>query len=470
MAKLQTKWIADLAVTGPKIANSASTDADRAISSDHVKDSAVIARHLASAAKQSVLESKLIAKRVAVTAFSPANASSDDVSTEVVAAATTDTPRTDLTAKGIYVGAVSGQSDIKKVLIRNAGTDEGIPDGLGNEVYGVLTEDTGVFTLSYKKSSGAAHTMAGTESIDFLFVEVKDLYSQAVEDGLAMPVGGVIDATAASAIENHKSDGEAHGGRIADLVTLSGVAANAEHLGTFTGTTIADSSTVKAALQALETATEAAASAASAAQGTANTANSTANSALSAAQAAQGDVDNLVTLSGVAVDSVNLGSFTGTTINDNVTIKAALQALETAVETVAGDVGNLVTLSGVAVDSTNLGEFTGSTIADNRTIKAALQDLETALEGVTGYVSKTETLTLDSTDITNKYKDLASTAAVVDPANSSSLCPVGGPRQEYGVDYTIITNGSIVKRVNWNGLALDGVLEAGDKLIVSFEV
>ncbi len=41
-----------------------------------------------------------------------------------------------------------------------------------------------------------------------------------------------------------------------DLITLSGVAAGAAHLGTFTGTTIADSQTVKAALQALETAVE----------------------------------------------------------------------------------------------------------------------------------------------------------------------------------------------------------------------
>lgn len=41
-----------------------------------------------------------------------------------------------------------------------------------------------------------------------------------------------------------------------DLVTLSGVADGAAHLGTFTGTTIADSSTNKVALQALETAVE----------------------------------------------------------------------------------------------------------------------------------------------------------------------------------------------------------------------
>ncbi len=44
---------------------------------------------------------------------------------------------------------------------------------------------------------------------------------------------------------------------LSNLITLTGVAADSAHLGTFTGSTIADSSTVKTALQALETAVEA---------------------------------------------------------------------------------------------------------------------------------------------------------------------------------------------------------------------
>ena len=44
-------------------------------------------------------------------------------------------------------------------------------------------------------------------------------------------------------------------------------------------------------------------------------------------------IDNVATLSGVAKDSTNLGAFTGSTISDTSTIKAALQALETAIET-----------------------------------------------------------------------------------------------------------------------------------------
>jgi len=66
--------------------------------------------------------------------------------------------------------------------------------------------------------------------------------------------GGTFTATQANAMNNAVND---NAGDIADLVTLSGVAANSENLGTFTGSTIADSSTIYAALQAIETAVEA---------------------------------------------------------------------------------------------------------------------------------------------------------------------------------------------------------------------
>lgn len=47
-------------------------------------------------------------------------------------------------------------------------------------------------------------------------------------------------------------------------------------------------------------------------------------------------------------------------------------------------VDDLITLSGVAEGSTSLGTFTGSTITDSQTIKAAMQELETAVEGAAG--------------------------------------------------------------------------------------
>ncbi len=100
------------------------------------------------------------------------------------------------------------------------------------------------------------------------------------------------------------------------------------------------------------------------------------------------DIADLETLSGVAGDT-DLGTFTGSTIPDDSTIKGALQALETEVETKAstsvvteidGNVNDLITLTGVAENETDLGTFTGSTIPDDSTIKGALQALETEVE------------------------------------------------------------------------------------------
>ena len=119
-------------------------------------------------------------------------------------------------------------------------------------------------------------------------------------------------------------------------------------------------------------------------------------------------IDNLATLSGVAKDSVNLGTFTGSTVGDNLTIKAAVQALESAVEAagsaatltaVSNDVVDLRTLSGTADEAEDLGTFTGSTVADSSTIKAALQALETAVEtkGTTDAGDNVNTLVASTT-------------------------------------------------------------------------
>ena len=119
-------------------------------------------------------------------------------------------------------------------------------------------------------------------------------------------------------------------------------------------------------------------------------------------------IDNVATLTGVAKDSAHLGTFTGSTIADSSTLKAAIQALETAVETKAtsavvseidGNVDDLITLSGVAENATGLGTFTGSTISDGANIKDALQDLETAAEAAaagSAVADRTKTITGDA--------------------------------------------------------------------------
>jgi len=83
---------------------------------------------------------------------------------------------------------------------------------------------------------------------------------------------------------------------------------------------------------------------------------------------------------------------------------AASDTVETAISKLHKDVLDLVTLTGVSLGAQDLGTFTGEIIQDNRTIKQALQDLETAVE--IGGVKKTDTgvgatdVVLDSVPLT----------------------------------------------------------------------
>ena len=153
----------------------------------------------------------------------------------------------------------------------------------------------------------------------------------------------------------------------------------------------------------------------------------------------------------------DLGTFTGSTLSDNASVKTALQELETALETEASDrataistavnnlvdsapgtldtlneiaaalnddpalattltnlinanethIDNNVSLLGVTKDDTDLGTFTGSTIADSQTVKQALQALETAAEAI-------DTKTVDGGDNVNTL--VASTTPDTTPA------------------------------------------------------
>jgi hypothetical protein len=77
---------------------------------------------------------------------------------------------------------------------------------------------------------------------------------------------------------------------------------------------------------------------------------------------------------GVANTDQNMGSFTGSTISDNVSAKAGMQALETAVETK----GTAAAL-GVAATAVNMGAYTDAMISDNQTAKQNIQEIGTAL-------------------------------------------------------------------------------------------
>ena len=91
-----------------------------------------------------------------------------------------------------------------------------------------------------------------------------------------------------------------------------------------------------------------------------------------------------VALSGDKAD-IGLGNVNNTADTDKPVSTAQQTALDakadnTTVTEIDGNVNDLVTLSGVAENATDLGTFTGSTITDNSDIKTALQELETEVE------------------------------------------------------------------------------------------
>jgi len=77
----------------------------------------------------------------------------------------------------------------------------------------------------------------------------------------------------------------------------------------------------------------------------------------------------------------------------------------------------------------------------------------------------TQNITLTATNIANKYVDLANV-----PIDNTSVgvFPVGGIKQLYTTDFTVITDGADVKRLNWNGLSLESLLVENDIISVNY--
>jgi len=239
-------------------------------------------------------------------------------------------------------------------------------------------------------------------------------------------VSGSLTSDSLVYIADTQDSGSSYSSKKITVANLLSDVASTTDLGTFSGSTINNNVSIKAAIQALETALETESTArASAISGLVDGAPGLLDTLNELAAAINDDenfvttitnlidanethIDNVATLTGVAKDSAHLGTFTGSTIADSATLKAAIQALETAVETKAtsavvtevdGNVDDLISLSGVAENQTGLGTFTGSTISDGANIKDALQDLETAAEAAasgSAVADRTKTQTGDA--------------------------------------------------------------------------
>lgn len=186
------------------------------------------------------------------------------------------------------------------------------------------------------------------------------------------------------------------------------------------------------------------------------------------------NADDLITLTGVAENSTDFGTFTGTTLSDNETLKNLLQELETAVENAgsSADVSDLVTLTGVPANSTDLGTFTGSTIADNETIKGALQDLEDEVELKAAEADVilrdgSQAFTADQSMGGNKITNLGAPTAGSDAATKTYVDSVAeGLRPKEAVRAASTANVDISNGLE-NGDSIDGVtLATGDRVLL----
>jgi len=108
----------------------------------------------------------------------------------------------------------------------------------------------------------------------------------------------------------------------------------------------------------------------------------------------------------------SVGTLGSLDVTNNITVGGTVDGRDVLDDGQAGD--NLITLSGVARDATNLGTFTGNTIADNETLKGALQDLETELESIGGGGASAATVAIAATTT-----DAAHFLTFVDANNAS---------------------------------------------------
>ncbi len=280
----------------------------------------------------------------------------------------------------------------------------------GNKTYSGTSDFTGPLKIDGVTVSATAAELNKLDGATITTAELN--YLAGVSSNIQTQLNAI-----QSDVNQNESDADAgiaaNEVHIDNLVSLSGVAKDDADLGEFTGSTIPDSSTVKAGLQELETAVEAAQSNADSATEvkTQLTAANAAhyltfvadNNTVAAAEAVRTNSGikfnpstNVLDISSgtvhaqyLTIDNVNLDA-TATELNilDGATLSTTelnyvdgvTSSIQPQIDAVVSDASDLRTLSGTSDGETSLGDFSGVTISANRNIKQALQELETSVE------------------------------------------------------------------------------------------
>jgi len=276
--------------------------------------------------------------------------------------------------------AVTGQDNVAAdsatdTLNLAAGSNVTITTTAASDTVTIAATDTNTmgsgFTVSATTDSNATTI---TQGDDLMFAAGTGITCETTADGTVTISCTVTDTNTTYTKASFDVD---------HLFTLVGASADTdEHLGTFTGSTISDNQTIKAAIQALETAVE------TKGAGDITGVDLTGGTGISIdseTNTGSGAYSSTITCNLEGTELASTGE-TGTAKflrvdGDGTCSWQVPPDTDTTYTKASFDLDHLFALAGASADTDeNLGTFTGSTISDSRTIKQALQDLETELE------------------------------------------------------------------------------------------
>ena len=276
--------------------------------------------------------------------------------------------------------AVTGQDNVAAdsatdTLNLAAGSNVTITTTAASDTVTIAATDTNTmgsgFTVSATTDSNATTITPGD---DLMFAAGTGITCETTADGTVTISCTVTDTNTTYTKASFDVD---------HLFTLVGASADTdEHLGTFTGSTISDNQTIKAAIQALETAVE------TKGAGDITGVDLTGGTGISIdseTNTGSGAYSSTITCNLEGTELASTGE-TGTAKflrvdGDGTCSWQVPPDTDTTYTKASFDLDHLFALAGASADTDeNLGTFTGSTISDSRTIKQALQDLETELE------------------------------------------------------------------------------------------
>jgi hypothetical protein len=153
---------------------------------------------------EQILGVKYVGARNAVLNFTyPASTNQQAVTSQVTATAQTPTGTTSASVAGVFVGPVANIIDAYAVIVRQAGTNNGIDDGDGDDVFGKMVSPApGSFRLDLYKADGSPFTFSAPTAIDFYYPEIYTFNNIPADVLLRSGLAGALDLAQTASVYN----------------------------------------------------------------------------------------------------------------------------------------------------------------------------------------------------------------------------------------------------------------------------